>query len=57
MPVEPPIKRVVSFIDGQNLFYQAKDAFGFHYPNYGKQGQRVRDDFLIPLITAISSLF
>ena len=34
MPVEPPIKRVVSFIDGQNLFYQAKDAFGFHYPNY-----------------------
>ena len=34
MPVEPTIKRVVSFIDGQNLFYAAKEAFGYTYPNY-----------------------
>ena len=28
----PP--RTVAFIDGQNLFYAAKKAFGYHYPNY-----------------------
>ncbi len=31
---EPPVKRAVAFIDGQNLFHQAKDAFGYRYPNY-----------------------
>ena len=34
MPNEPRIKRAVSFIDGQNLFRHAKDAFGHHHPNY-----------------------
>jgi len=28
------MKRVIAFIDGQNLFHHAKDAFGYHYPNY-----------------------
>ena len=27
-------ERAVSFIDGQNLFRHAKDAFGHHHPNY-----------------------
>ena len=31
---EPNPKRAIAFFDGQNLFYQAKDAFGFSYPNY-----------------------
>lgn len=31
---EPTEKRVVAFIDGQNLFHAAKDAFGYKYPNY-----------------------
>lgn len=34
MPVEPPIKRVISFIDGQNLYHSAKAAFGHTVPNY-----------------------
>ena len=34
MPVEPPAKRTCIFIDGQNLFHAAKDAFGHRYPNY-----------------------
>jgi uncharacterized LabA/DUF88 family protein len=34
MPAEPPIKRTFVFIDGQNLFYAAKDAFGYTFPNY-----------------------
>ena len=34
MPPEPKTKRAVSFIDGQNLFRHAKDAFGHHHPNY-----------------------
>lgn len=34
MRVEPAIKRVTAFVDGQNLFYAAKDAFGYAYPNY-----------------------
>ena len=33
MPTEPDIKRAVSFIDGQNLYRHAKDAFGHHHPN------------------------
>jgi uncharacterized LabA/DUF88 family protein len=31
---EPALKRAVAFVDGQNLFYAAKEAFGYHYPNY-----------------------
>ena len=34
MPAEPAIKRTIAFFDGQNLFYAAKEAFGYTYPNY-----------------------
>ena len=34
MPNQHEITRAVSFIDGQNLFRHAKDAFGHHHPNY-----------------------
>ena len=34
MPKEPAVKRTFIFVDGQNLFYAAKEAFGFSYPNY-----------------------
>src|ERR1700730_5510430 len=35
--IEPALKRAVVFIYGQNLFYGAKEAFGYHYPNYDIQ--------------------
>jgi hypothetical protein len=31
---EPDTKRVVAFIDGQNLFRIVKDVWGYHFPNY-----------------------
>lgn len=34
MPPEPPVKRAVAFIDGQNLFHAAKEAFGHRWPNF-----------------------
>lgn len=34
MPAEPATKRCYVFIDGQNLFKAAKEAFGYSYPNY-----------------------
>jgi uncharacterized LabA/DUF88 family protein len=34
MPAEPAIKRAIAFVDGQNLFYAARSAFGHAYPNY-----------------------
>lgn len=34
MPVEPATKRAIAFVDGQNLFYAVKYAFGYTYPNY-----------------------
>jgi uncharacterized LabA/DUF88 family protein len=34
MPVEPPTKRTFVFVDGQNLFYGAREAFGYTFPNY-----------------------
>ena len=34
MPVEPSVRRTVAFVDGQNLFYAAKKAFGHRFPNY-----------------------
>jgi len=34
MPTEPPLKRAVAFLDGQNLFHSVKEAFGYDYPNY-----------------------
>lgn len=34
MPAEPSPIRAVVFVDGQNLFHAAKDAFGHVFPNY-----------------------
>ena len=34
---EPKLKRAVAFIDGQNLHYAVKSAFGYVYPNYDVQ--------------------
>jgi uncharacterized LabA/DUF88 family protein len=34
VPSEPPSKRVVAFVDAQNLFHAAKEAFGYRYPNF-----------------------
>ena len=34
MPTEPTLKRTITFVDGQNLFYAAKKAYGYPYPNY-----------------------
>ncbi|MBI2928304.1 MAG: NYN domain-containing protein [Verrucomicrobia bacterium] len=34
MATEPPIQRAIVFVDGQNLFYAAKQTFGYSYPNY-----------------------
>lgn len=34
LALEPAIKRAAVFIDGQNLFYAAKEAFGSLYPDY-----------------------
>jgi uncharacterized LabA/DUF88 family protein len=33
-PAEPDLPRAVAFVDGQNLFNAAKEAFGYHFPNY-----------------------
>lgn len=32
--IEPAKKRAYVFVDGQNLFRSAKEAFGYNYPNY-----------------------
>jgi len=34
MPAEPAVKRTLAYFDGQNLFYAAKHAFGYAWPNY-----------------------
>jgi uncharacterized LabA/DUF88 family protein len=34
MADEPAVKYAMAFIDGQNLYQHAKDAFGHHHPNY-----------------------
>lgn len=34
MPSEPALKRTVVFVDGQNLFHAAREAFGYAHPNY-----------------------
>ena len=46
MPAEPSLKRVVAFVDGQNLFYAAKKAFGYRFPNYNAKAlaERVSAD-------------
>jgi uncharacterized LabA/DUF88 family protein len=35
---EVPVKEAIVFVDGQNLFKSAKDAFGYTYPNYDVMG-------------------
>ena len=37
MPVEPAIKRAIAFIDGQNLFHNARTVFGHTFPSYDVQ--------------------
>ncbi len=34
MLAEPSTRRVIAFIDGQNLYYAVREAFGYRYPNY-----------------------
>ena len=34
MPAERSIKRKIAFVDGQNLFYDVIQAFGYSWPNY-----------------------
>lgn len=34
MSPEPAVKRGVAFVDGQNLFHAAREAFGTAYPSY-----------------------
>jgi uncharacterized LabA/DUF88 family protein len=34
MRIEPPSKRTVAFVDGQNLFHAARESFGHTFPNY-----------------------
>lgn len=34
VPPEPAIKRAIAFVDGQNLFHGAREAFGYTFPNY-----------------------
>ena len=34
MPTEPTVKRALAFVDGQNLFHSAREAFGCTHPNY-----------------------
>ena len=30
MPVEPPVKRALAFIDGQNLFHNVRKVFSYN---------------------------
>jgi len=34
MPSELSVKRAMVFVDGQNLYHAAREAFGYTYPNY-----------------------
>lgn len=34
MAKPPEMKRVVAFIDGQNLFHAARECFGYQHPNF-----------------------
>jgi len=34
MSAAPLLKRAIVFVDGQNLFHAAKEAFGYTHPNY-----------------------
>jgi len=37
MPIEPVAKRTIAFVDGQNLYHNARNVFGYNYPNYDVQ--------------------
>jgi len=37
MPAEPAVKRTIAFVDGQNLFHNCRNAFGYTYPNFDVQ--------------------
>ena len=53
MPGEPTQKRAAVFVDGQNLYHAAREAFAYTYPNYdvtalaaavcGRQGWNTRE--------------
>ena len=34
MPREPARKNAVAFVDGQNLYHSAREAFGYSFPNF-----------------------
>ena len=34
MPTEPAVKRTVAYVDGQNLYHSAREAFGHRFPNF-----------------------
>lgn len=34
MAQEPAQKRTIAFVDGQNVFHAAREAFGYTFPNY-----------------------
>ena len=34
MPSEPAVRRAVAFVDAQNLFHAAREAFGCRHPNF-----------------------
>ena len=34
VPSEPAVKRAIAFVDGQNLYDAAREAFGRPYPDY-----------------------
>ncbi|MBU1205317.1 MAG: hypothetical protein KKH04_00065 [Proteobacteria bacterium] len=49
MPTYPPLKNVNAFIDGQNLYHDVRESFGYTCPNYdvisfppGQKRQRMR---------------
>lgn len=33
-PAEPPRKRTIAYIDGQNLYHSVRESFGYTYPDY-----------------------
>ena len=51
MPSEPATKRAFAFFDGQNLFYAAKEAFGYPFPNYDPRLLRRRQTITFTLWT------
>jgi len=34
MAIEPSGRRAIAFVDGQNLYFAAREAFGYTHPNY-----------------------